>query len=152
MLGFASITVEVCSLSSRVLLLALCGFAQSDCPTTSETLETMLLHSGREVACLEREHVSDELLENCDAVFLEVIGEDQLAFLRELRAKTRKPVLVYGVGVPKSVQIDSLDAGADAFLCIPDSLEVLQSRVHAFLRRSGLDPFRRDARDGEKTW
>ena len=150
MLRLASITAEVCGLSSRILLVPLCSSAQSDCPPPTETLEAVLLNSGHDAVCLGQEHVSDELLENNDAVFLEVIREDDLAFLRELRAKTRKPVLIYGVGVPKSVQIESLDAGADAFLRIPDSPEVLQARLHAFLRRSGLEPFRRDAREGGK--
>ena len=135
-------------MSSRILLVPLCSPAQSDCPPTTKTLEAALLNSGYEAVYLEREHVSDELLENSDAVFLEVNRKDQLAFLSELRAKTQKPILVFGVSAPKSVQIESLDAGADAFLHIPDSLEILQARMHAFLRRSGLEPFRRDARKG----
>lgn len=149
-LWLTSIAVEVCGLSSRILFLPLCGFAQSDCPFSTETLEAVLLDSGHDVVRLEREQVPDELLENSDAVFLEVIREGDLASIKELRAKTRKPVLVYGYGVPKSMQIESLGAGADAFLRIPDSLDVLQARVHAFLRRSGLEPFRGDAFVGEK--
>ena len=142
--------MEVSALSSRILLVPLCGSAQSDYPPPSKALEAVLLNTGHEIACLERKHVSDELLENSNAVFLEVIREDHLAFLRELRARTRKPVLIYGAGVPKSVQIEGLDAGADGFLRIPASLELLQARVHAFLRRSGLEPFRRDTREGAK--
>jgi len=149
-LWLTSIAVEVCSLSSRILFLPLCDPAQSDCFFSTETLEAVLLDSGHDVVRLEREWVSDELLDNSDAVFLEVIRDDELAFIKELRAKTRKPVLVYGHDVPKSMQIESLGAGADAFLRIPDSLDVLQARVHAFLRRSGLESFRGDALEGEK--
>ena len=134
-------------LTSRILLLPLRSSAQDNSSSYTEALEAVLVNNGHFVACSEREQVSEQLLEDSNAVFLEVLREDDLAFFLGLRNKSRKPVLVYGAGVPKSMQIESMKIGADAFLCLPDKLEVLEARVHAFLRRAGLEPFLKDVRD-----
>ncbi len=139
---FESTTIKEPYVTSRILLLPLPLAAQSKSSPYTKVLEDVLANSGYFVVCSEREHVSDELLEDSDVVFLEVLREDDLAYFSGLRSKSQKPVLVYGAGVPKSMQIESLKIGADVFLCLPDKLEVLEARVHAFLRRAGLEPFR----------
>ncbi len=110
----------------------------------------MLHSSGHRAAFSEREQVSEELLEGNDAVFLEVIREDDLTYFMSLRSRSLKPMLIYGAGVPRSIQIESLSIGADAFLGLPDSPDVLQARVHAFLRRSGLEPYKKGDSDNNK--
>ena len=117
--------------------------------SSTKALESVLFKGGHFAARFAREQVSDELLDEIDAVFLEVIREDDLAYFLGLRKKSRKPMLVYGVDVPKSMQIASLNVGADAFLRFPDAPEILEARVHAFLRRSGLEPFRKEL-DGRR--
>lgn len=130
-------------MTSRILILPVHLRAQSD-PSHTKFLEDVLFDSGHHAAYAARGQVSDELIEESDAVFLEVIREDDLVYFLGLRKKFRKPMLVYGTGVPKSMQIESLDIGADAFLYFPDAPKILEARVHAFLRRSGLEPFRKE--------
>jgi len=100
-----------------------------------------LLSIGHRAAISEREQVSEELLEKSDAVFLEIVKADDLTYLKGLRSRSQKPVLIYGMSVPTSIQIESLSIGADAFLRLPDSPDVLEAKVYAFLRRSGLESF-----------
>jgi DNA-binding response OmpR family regulator len=83
------------------------------------------------------------MLETSDAVFLEIGEGDDLNYLVGLRSRSRKPVLLYGIRVPSSIQIKSLSIGADAFLPLPASSDVLDARVHAFLRRAGLESFKK---------
>lgn len=104
-------------------------------------LQMILLNGGYPAVCLKRDQVWDELPENVAAVFLEIYQEGDLVFIRELRAKTPKPLLVYSEGAPESMQIESLVGGADMFLCVSDSSAVVEARVNAFLRRVGLEPF-----------
>ena len=101
-----------------------------------------MLSIGHRSVISEREQVSEELLEKSDAVFLEIVKADDLIYLMELRSRSQKPVLIYGTRVPTSIQIESLSIGADAFLRLPDSPEVLEAKVYAFLRRSGLESFK----------
>ncbi len=128
-------------MSSCILFLPVRSAHNVSSPQT-KALEAVLLSIGYKAAFSEREQVSEELLEKSDAVFLEVIREDDLAYFMGLRNRSQKPVLIYGEDIPRSVQIESLSVGADAFLRLPESPGVLAARVHAFLRRSGVEPFR----------
>jgi len=133
---------EVIGLSSRILLLPLSLNAPCDLSSGIEALEAVLLSIGHRSSIFARDQMSEDLLEKYDAVFLEVVGEDDLTYFMRLRCRSQKPVLIYGTEVPKSLQIESLSIGADAFLHIPDSQDVVEAKVHAFLRRSGLESFR----------
>jgi len=132
-------------LSSCILLLPLCSTAHLNPSPHTKTIEAVLLHLGHRSAVSEREQVSEELLDKSDAVFLEMVSEDDLVYFKMLRSRSQKPVLIYGTKVPTSLQIKSLSIGADAFLRLPDSRDILEAKVHAFLRRSGLESFRRSA-------
>lgn len=133
---------EVIGLSSRILLLPLSITAPCDLSSGTEALETVLLSFGHRSSIFARDQISEDLLEKSDAVFLEMVGEDDLTHIMRLRCRSQKPVLIYGAKVPTSLQIESLSIGADAFLRIPDSQDVVEAKVHAFLRRSGLESFR----------
>lgn len=133
---------EVIGLSSRILLLPVSLNTPCDLSSGTEAIEAVLLSIGHRFSVFAQDQLSEDLLEKNDAVFFEIVGEDDLTCFMRLRCRSQKPVLIYGAEVPKSLQIESLSIGADAFLRIPDSQEVVEAKVHAFLRRSGLESFR----------
>jgi len=57
---------------------------------------------------------------------------------REIRAVSEIPILVLSVRNQDRMKIDALDAGADDYVTKPFSIQELQARVRAQLRRSSL--------------
>jgi two-component system KDP operon response regulator KdpE len=55
---------------------------------------------------------------------------------RELRAETRVPIIVLSVRNNERMKIEALDAGADDYVTKPFSIQELQARVRAQLRRN----------------
>ena len=61
---------------------------------------------------------------------------DGVAFVRELRAYSRVPVIVVSARGRESDKIDALDAGADDYLTKPFGVGELQARVRVALRHA----------------
>ncbi len=55
---------------------------------------------------------------------------------RELRASSRVPIIVLSVRNNERMKIEALDAGADDYVTKPFSIQELQARVRAQLRRN----------------
>jgi two-component system KDP operon response regulator KdpE len=55
---------------------------------------------------------------------------------REIRAVSKVPIIVLSVRNQETVKIEALDAGADDYVTKPFSIQELQARVRAQLRRS----------------
>ncbi len=71
-----------------------------------------------------------------DVIFLEVKDDNDIAFCHELRRVSVKPLFLYGWNVPVTTWIHGLQSGADAYLDMPTSEEVLNARLRAVLRRT----------------
>jgi two-component system KDP operon response regulator KdpE len=57
---------------------------------------------------------------------------------REIRAVSQIPIIVLSVRNQEAMKIEALDAGADDYVTKPFSIQELQARVRAQLRRSSL--------------
>ena len=62
-------------------------------------------------------------------------GMSGVELCRELRARFAVPILVLSVGSSDRAKIEALDAGADDYVTKPFSIQELQARVRAHLRR-----------------
>src|SRR5512146_2972063 len=60
---------------------------------------------------------------------------DGLELCRQLRTKTRIPILVLSVRGEERTKVKALDAGADDYITKPFGIEELLARVRAHLRR-----------------
>ncbi len=60
---------------------------------------------------------------------------------RELRASSRVPIIVLSVRNNERMKIEALDAGADDYVTKPFSIQELQARVRAQLRRNLTESF-----------
>jgi two-component system KDP operon response regulator KdpE len=59
---------------------------------------------------------------------------------RELRASSDVPIIVLSVRNNERMKIEALDAGADDYVTKPFSIQELQARVRAQLRRNPVEP------------
>jgi DNA-binding response OmpR family regulator len=75
---------------------------------------------------------------NSDLVVLDIMlpGGSGLDLLRELRKKTRVPVLLLSAGGNADDRVTGLEIGADDFLLKPFDLHELVARMRAILRRA----------------
>lgn len=101
---------------------------------------------------LEREHEwrrtdrdvgLDHDLEWCDVILLEIGSGEDVLYCQKLRTRSLKPLLLYGWDVPTQTWVQGLEQGADAFLPLSVSEDVLKARLQAVLRR--LSGIRRSA-------
>ncbi|PKU24229.1 response regulator [Telmatospirillum siberiense] len=85
-------------------------------------------------------HVMTE--EPVDLVILDLMlpGEDGLSLCRELRARSRIPVIFLTAAGSETDRIVGLEMGADDYLAKPFSSRELLARVRAVLRRTGNLP------------
>ncbi len=60
---------------------------------------------------------------------------DGVEFCRELRAVSRVPIIILSVRSQDRMKIEALDAGADDYVTKPFSIQELEARVRAQLRR-----------------
>ena len=82
------------------------------------------------------------LLTEYDCIILDIMlpGKDGLSILKEMRKKgNRTPVLLLTARDSIEDRVDGLDSGADDYLVKPFSLEELQARLRALLRRQDTD-------------
>lgn len=108
--------------------------SQSDSPS----LEHLLLRIGRISQRLRNEKGWHRELDAYDVIFLEVKDDNDIAYCHELRRVSIKPLFLYGWNVPVTTWIHGLQSGADAYLEMPTSEEVLNARLRAVLRRTQM--------------
>jgi DNA-binding response OmpR family regulator len=73
----------------------------------------------------------------CDLIFLAFERVDiPVQFIRQLRAFTNAPIIIFSEPVPEDLQSGLLDAGADLIIFRPYSARVLMAQTRALLRRS----------------
>jgi two-component system KDP operon response regulator KdpE len=65
---------------------------------------------------------------------------DGLELCRRIRAKSPVPIIVLSVRGQEETKIEALDAGADDYVTKPFSVNELEARVRAALRRAGAPP------------
>lgn len=111
-----------------------------DEPRLNELLQNAMKKAGYAVdGCENGTDVADFLrCATYDAVVLDVMlpGKDGLEILREMRSRgNRTPVLLLTALDGVDDRVRGLDAGADDYLVKPFSLEELQARLRALLRR-----------------
>lgn len=75
-------------------------------------------------------------LDAYDVIFLEIEDDADVALCHELRRLSLKPLFLYGSNVPVTTWILGLQSGADAYLSLPTSEDVLNAKLQAVLRRS----------------
>lgn len=64
---------------------------------------------------------------------------DGMQVLKQIRQKTQTPVLIISARYQLENRVDGLNQGADDYLVKPYEFEELLARIHALLRRAGLD-------------
>lgn len=103
----------------------------------SLSFEHLLLRAGRLNRRMPHEKDWTKELDAFDVIFLEVKDDTDIAYCHELRRISCKPLFLYGWNVPVATWIHGLQSGADAYLDLPASEEVLTARLRAVLRRTG---------------
>lgn len=98
----------------------------------------MLLKTGRLSRRMRTEDDWTKELDPYDVIFLEVKDDTDIAYCHELRRVTRKPLFLYGWNVPVATWILGLQSGADAYLELSNSEELLDAKLRAVLRRTQL--------------
>ncbi|MBF7686824.1 response regulator transcription factor [Acinetobacter rathckeae] len=64
---------------------------------------------------------------------------DGMQVLKQIRQKTQTPVLIISARDQLENRVDGLNQGADDYLVKPYEFEELLARIHALLRRAGLE-------------
>lgn len=78
-----------------------------------------------------------------DLVMLDIaLGSppDGLELCRQLRQRSRVPIIMLSVRGDERTKVQALDAGADDYLTKPFSMEELRARIQAVLRRTAAMP------------
>jgi DNA-binding response OmpR family regulator len=96
-----------------------------------------LLSGDHQWRRVPREAGLERDLEWCDVILLEVRTGEDVLYCQKLRSQSFKPLLLYGRNVPTQTWVQGLEQGADAFLPLSASEEVLKARLQALLRRFG---------------
>lgn len=102
-------------------------------------LERILTNVGSLRRYNRRDHNLSRALDDCDVILLEVRDAEDVAFCREVRTHSLKPMLLYGLDVPATTWVQGLQAGADGFLPLSSPEEIINARLHAMLRWAGLN-------------
>lgn len=111
--------------------------------SSSSSIER-LLDREHEWRHTDREAGLEHDLEWCDVILLEVCTGEDVLYCQKLRSRSLKPLLLYGWNVPTQTWVQGLEQGADAYLPLSGSEDVLKARFQAVLRRlSGRHPMMR---------
>lgn len=88
-------------------------------------------------ACIERRCV--EIIEQHDVnlilLDLNLPGHQRCDFIQKVRAMTDAPMIVMSGEKSEAVKVESLEKGADDFICKPVNCNELKARIDAHLRR-----------------
>ncbi|MEM1360095.1 MAG: response regulator transcription factor [Pseudomonadota bacterium] len=112
-----------------------------DDPTTSKSIELMLIHANLNVYCtdLGEEGIDLAKLYDYDLILLDLGLPDMNGHevLRQLRmAKVETPILILSGADDTDNKIKGFGFGADDYLTKPFHREELVARIHAIIRRS----------------
>jgi len=117
-------------------LTALVAAAEPACGTT---LSAALEHVGFTVrTCDDHAQALQRGADECpDLVVIRLSPPDVagLELLRRLRLHTDAPVVVLGLQCDEGTDVRALELGADDYVALPCSLDLLQARLRAVLRR-----------------
>ena len=89
-----------------------------------------------------------------DLVLLDLMlpGESGLALCREIRAKSRLPIIIVSAKGEEVDRVIGLELGADDYLPKPFGTRELLARINAVLRRTGTDSAKTDVADMPKRY
>lgn len=104
----------------------------------SLSFEHLLLRVGRLNRRPRHEKEWSKELDAYDVIFLEIKNDTDIAYCHELRRLSLKPLFLYGRNIPVTTWIHGLQSGADAYLELPTSEELLHAKLRAVLRRTQL--------------
>jgi len=111
-----------------------------DEPDLAEVIRDYLAREGMSAEILnEGTHAVERILSTePDLVVLDIMlpGKDGLTICREVRAKSRVPIIMETARVEELDRLLGLELGADDYLCKPFSPRELVARIKAVLRRS----------------
>ena len=126
-----------------------------DEPTLLDTLALNLRASGYEVVTARDGAAALEVAraEAPDLVVLDLMMPeiDGLTVCRSLRQVSDTPILILTARTGEVDKIIGLEIGADDYMTKPFSLDELQARLRALLRRAGPRPVRDEIRSGDLT-
>jgi two-component system KDP operon response regulator KdpE len=115
--------------------------AVDDEPQILRALRTSLTARGHEVLTAPNGETALDSLSAAqfDLVILDLglPGIDGVEVIRRLRSWTEVPVIVLSVRDAQADKVSALDAGADDYVTKPFSLDELQARMRAVMRRKG---------------
>jgi DNA-binding response OmpR family regulator len=110
-----------------------------DQPVTCVVLARQLRSAGFDVAYVHDSHAffatAAEAMPDLVVLDLHIGAEDGRTVLRRFRAISDAPALILSSCDDIAAKVQSLDAGADDYLCKPASMDELSARVRALLRR-----------------
>ncbi|ESK40514.1 DNA-binding response regulator PmrA [Acinetobacter nectaris] len=109
----------------------------------AESTITLLKYHGFEVEWFNNglDGLSDLAKHQYDMILLD-LGlpmMDGMQVLKQIRQKTQTPVLIISARDQLENRVDGLNQGADDYLVKPYEFEELLARIHALLRRAGID-------------
>jgi two-component system, OmpR family, KDP operon response regulator KdpE len=108
-------------------------------PASGSTLSAALEHVGFTVrTCDDHAQALQRGADECpDLVVIRLSPPDVagLELLRRLRLHTDAPVVVLGLQCDEGTDVRALELGADDYVALPCSLDLLQARLRAVLRR-----------------
>src|SRR5450830_985388 len=111
-----------------------------DSPSVRQELELFLTRQGFDVKTINRfENIAgDSLAAAADLILLDLNlpEESGFAVCREIRLKSRVPILVVTVREADIDQILAMELGADDYVTKPYNTDILLARIRAVLRRS----------------
>ncbi len=113
-------------------------FSNGKVAAAMQPLEHILTNVGSLHRYSRRDQSLRMALDACDVILLEVKDAEDVAFCREVRTHSLKPMLLYGLDVSAATWVQGLQAGADGFLLLSSPEEILSARLHAVLRWAGL--------------
>ena len=99
------------------------------------------------VSCLDLRQAQQALEQAADLLLLDVNLPDGngLEFLQELRQSSAIPVILLTANDTEMDVVMGLEHGADDYITKPFSLAILRARVHAQLRRAGVESAERES-------
>ena len=112
-----------------------------DEPQILRAIRTSLAARGHDVTTAPNGETALDVLagDEVDVVVLDLglPGIDGVEVIRRLRTWSQTPVIVLSVADAQATKVQALDAGADDYVTKPFSLDELQARMRAVVRRSG---------------
>lgn len=115
-----------------------------DDQSIAEMMTIYLEEEGYSVSCAPDGAEGKQMLREADpdVIILDVMlpDTDGITLCGDIRAVSRKPILMVSAKKEVSDRVNALLVGADDYLCKPFSMRELAARLTALLRRSSMSP------------